>query len=53
MENKDVNWEKIGLYLATIGFIFMFWQAWRDLHRDNSDLRERVAVIEVLVEVKK
>jgi len=47
MENKEVNWEKIGLYLATLGFIFMFWQAWRDVHKDSSELRERIAVLEV------
>lgn len=50
MVNKEVNWEKIGLYLATLGFIFMFWQAWRDLHTDSSSLRERVAIAEVKID---
>ena len=49
-EKKEVNWEKIGLYLAVLGFILMFWQAWRDLHKDSADIRERIATVEVKVE---
>lgn len=49
-KNKEVNWEKIGLYFAILGFVFMFWQAWRDLHKDSSEIKERVAKLEVKIE---
>ena len=46
MANKEVNWEKIGVYFVIVGFMFMFWQGYRDLHKENADLRERVAILE-------
>ena len=43
--------EKIGLYIAALSGLFMFWQSWRDLHNDNSDLKERQARIEERYEI--
>ena len=45
--------EKIGIYLAVFGIIFMFWQAWRDIHVDLSATKERCAVLEVKLEYLK
>ena len=45
-----VNFEKIGAYAAIIGLLFMFWSFWRDLHLIQSELRERIAKVEVKIE---
>lgn len=45
MENS--RFEKIGIYLAVFGVLFMFWQAWRDIHMDLSNTKERCAVLEI------
>lgn len=50
MENDNkskINLEKIGFYVAVFAAFFMFWQAWRDIHNDMSDLKERMKEIEV------
>jgi hypothetical protein len=50
MQNKEINWEKLGLYIAMITLIFMFWQAWRDVHTDISGIKERISVLETQIE---
>lgn len=42
--------EKVGVYLACIATLFMFWQGWRELHRDSTALQERISKLEVKVE---
>ena len=46
---QSVNWEKVGVYVAIITIAFLFWQSWRDLTKDNAELRERTARLEVEV----
>lgn len=45
MENnqkKSYSIEKIGVYVATFGLLFMFWQSWRDITKEIGDIRERI-----------
>jgi len=39
--------EKIGIYAGIALLVFMAWQGWRDIHKDNADIRERVKALEV------
>lgn len=48
--DRKFDLEKIGGYIAIAGFLFMFWQAWRDIHKDAADIRERIAKLEVKFE---
>ncbi len=46
---QGINWEKVGVYLAIVTTVLLFWQSWRDLTKDNTELRERTARLEVEV----
>lgn len=41
-----IDWEKILAYAGIISFLITFWQGWRDIHKDISDIKERVKSIE-------
>jgi hypothetical protein len=47
---KNVNWEKIGVYIVCIGALFMFWQSVNDIKDSISDIKERIAKTEVKIE---
>jgi hypothetical protein len=48
-EDRKVNWEKISVYIACLGFIYMFWQSQDKIKEGISDIRERIAVLEIKV----
>lgn len=50
MESKKINFEKISVYIACLGFLFMFWQSQMNIKDSISDLSERVRALEVKVE---
>ena len=41
-----IDYEKILVYVGIISFLITFWQGWRDIHKDISDIKERTATIE-------
>jgi len=43
---SSIDYEKILMYLGIISFLITFWQGWRDIHKDLSEVKERLAVIE-------
>jgi len=45
-EGFKIDLNTIMLYLGIISFLITFWQGWRDIHKDLSDLKERTAKIE-------
>lgn len=47
---KNINWEKISVYLAALGFIFLLWNTQTSLLNSVADLRERIAKVEVKIE---
>lgn len=47
---KSFNLEKIGIYLAVLGFIYMFWQSQMSIVEKLSDIKERTKALEVKVE---
>lgn len=56
MENEIIrkkkiepNWEKLGVYIACLGFLFLFWQGQMHVMEKIADLRERTAKLEVLI----
>lgn len=42
----SIDYEKILVYVGIISFLITFWQGWRDIHKDVSDIKERTAIIE-------
>ena len=52
MENniKKINWEKISTGFAGIALILALWSCLNQTQRDISDVRERIAKLEVKVE---
>jgi len=50
MVNKKINWEKIGIYIAAISFVFSFWITQFVTMDRISDIKERVRALEVKVE---
>lgn len=46
----QINYEKVGLYIACVGFLFLFWQTQMIMSDKISDLKERIAKLEVKVE---
>lgn len=45
-----INYEKVGIYLACIGFVYMFWQGQNSDKVILFDIKERLAKLEVKVE---
>jgi|HubBroStandDraft_2_1064218.scaffolds.fasta_scaffold419505_2 hypothetical protein len=52
MENniKKINWEKISTGFAGLALIITLWSCLNQTQRDISDLKERIAKLEVKVE---
>lgn len=50
MGNNNTNWEKIGVYIACLGALYMFWNSLDNIKDDISDNRERTAKLEVKME---
>jgi UDP-N-acetylglucosamine pyrophosphorylase len=54
MENnnlkKQINWEKIGIYFAAVGFIILLVQSQMDIIEKISEVKERIAKLEVKIE---
>lgn len=47
---KNINWEKISVYLACLGFIFLLWSSQSNMVFSLLDMKERIAKLEVKVE---
>jgi hypothetical protein len=47
---QHVNWEKIGVYIACLGFLFIFWQGQLNMSEKISEIKERIAKLEVKVD---
>ncbi len=47
---QNVNWEKIGAYFICIGTIYMFWTSQNEVKDQISDMKERIAKLEVKIE---
>lgn len=51
MENRSTfNWEKISVYFAGLAVLITLWTTQHQSQRDMSDLRERIAKMEVKIE---
>lgn len=46
---KNINWEKVSVYFAVLGFLFMFWSTQNDIKDRQADMRERIATIEAII----
>lgn len=46
---RKINWEKVGVYLACVGVLFMFWHSQERSSETISYLRERIAVLEIKI----
>ena len=42
--------ESIGIYVGCLVLLIMAWQGWRDLHKDMSDIKERLKALEIVTE---
>jgi hypothetical protein len=51
-ESKRVNWEKLSVYIACLGFIYMFWASQDTLKETNAIIRERLARVEERLEIR-
>jgi len=49
-ERPPIDFEKILVYIGIISFLLTFWNGWRDIHKDMSEIKERTAKLEVKVE---
>ena len=49
-KKMKINYEKVGIYLACIGFVYMFWQGQNSDKVILFDIKERLAKLEVKVE---
>lgn len=47
---KKINWEKLSIYLACLGFLLTFWGFLNQTNRDIADIRERIKGLEVKTE---
>jgi uncharacterized membrane protein len=47
---KNIKWEKVGIYVACLSFLLTFWMGQNQIQRDITNIRERLAKIEVKVE---
>lgn len=47
---KEINFEKIGIYLTAASLLISFWNSQMKIVRDVADVRERIAKLEVKVE---
>lgn len=47
---KTVNWEKLSVYFSSLAVVLMIWSSLNQLQHDDSDIKERVAKLEVKVE---
>ena len=47
---KNINWEKLSVYLATLGFVFLLWSSQSKMIFALGDMKERIARLEVKVE---
>ncbi len=45
-----INYEKIGVYVACIGLLFLFWQSQMSISDKIADIRERIAKLEIKIE---
>lgn len=52
MENKlkVINWEKISVYFTGLVVLISLWTFLNQINRDISDVKERIAKLEVNVE---
>jgi len=48
--NSKINYEKISAYFAGLALMITLWSVINQTQRDLSDLRERVARLEVKIE---
>jgi uncharacterized protein YoxC len=44
------NWEKISVYLAALALVITLWASLNETQRDISDIKERIARLEVKVD---
>jgi len=49
-EKFRVDLNNIMLYLGIVSFLITFWQGYRDIHKDMSDIKERTRAIEIKIE---
>ena len=45
-----VNWEKIGVYLGILGFIYTFWYSEINTKNTLAEVRERTRALEVKID---
>ena len=46
----NINWEKLSVYFSALVVVLMIWTSLNQLQRDDSEIRERIAVLEIKVE---
>jgi hypothetical protein len=46
LKGKTFNINQVGAWLAFVGTLFVFWQFMRDVHKDITDVKERISVLE-------
>lgn len=47
---NNINWEKISVYIACLGFIFLLWNSQSSILENLSFVKERIARLETKVE---
>jgi len=49
---KEINFEKITILLTCTAILISFWQTQISIIKDQSDIKERVKSLEVIIKIK-